>query len=82
MRKKGVLIAVVGGAVGMVFILFGCGGSHDKGGYVGDEDSEVPRVRLVKDGDDLLHFQWDEPLKEERFILVRATVRDRSGSMT
>lgn len=34
-------------------------------------DSYVPRIRLVKDGPNEFHFQWDEPLKEERIILVR-----------
>ena len=36
---------------------------------VGVGDSYVPRVRLVKDGPNEFHFQWDEPLKEERIIL-------------
>ena len=31
----------------------------------------APRVRLVKDDDETFHFQWAEPLKEERIILVR-----------
>ena len=33
--------------------------------------SDAPRVRLVKDDDATFHFQWAEPLKEERIILVR-----------
>ena len=35
-------------------------------------ESYVPRVRLVKDGAHDFHFQWDEPLKEERIILCRS----------
>lgn len=31
----------------------------------------IPRVRLIKDGDATFHFQWVEPLKEERIILIR-----------
>ena len=31
----------------------------------------TPRVRLVKDDDRTFHFQWAEPLIEERIILVR-----------
>ena len=37
-------------------------------------ESYVPRVRLVKDGARDFHFQWDEPLKEERIILCRIEV--------
>ena len=33
--------------------------------------SDAPRVRLVKDDNETFHFQWAEPLKEERIILVR-----------
>ena len=32
--------------------------------------SDVPRVRLVKDDGFTFHFQWAEPLKEQRIILV------------
>ena len=32
--------------------------------------SDVPRVRLVKDDGSTFHFQWAEPLKEQRIILV------------
>ena len=38
--------------------------------------SDAPRVRLVKDNDTTFHTQWDEPLKEERIILIR-----RSGEV-
>lgn len=31
----------------------------------------TPSVRLVLDNSQTFHFQWDEPLKEERIILVR-----------
>lgn len=37
-------------------------------------DSYVPRVRLVKDGPNEFHFQWDEQLKEERIILCNADI--------
>ncbi len=30
-----------------------------------------PRVRLVKDDDSTFHFQWEDPLKEARIILIR-----------
>ena len=40
-----------------MFVFFGCG--------------NAPRVRLVKDNDTTFHFQWAEPLKEERIIVVR-----------
>ena len=40
-----------------LFVFLGCEGA--------------PRVRLVKDNDTTFHFQWAEPLKEERIILVR-----------
>ena len=35
--------------------------------------SDAPCVRLVKDDDETFHFQWAEPLKEERIILVRCS---------
>ena len=37
--------------------------------FVGCDNA--PRVRLVRDNDETYHFQWDEPLKEERINLVR-----------
>ena len=33
--------------------------------------NNAPRVWLVRDNDETFHFQWDEPLNEERFVLVR-----------
>ena len=42
-----------------MFVFFGCG--------------NAPRVRLVKDNDTTFHFQWAEPLKEERIILIRGS---------
>ena len=48
--------------VAMVFIGFNCG-ALDGGG---------PEVYLVKDTEDTFHFQWNEPLLEDRIILVRA----------
>ena len=56
----------------LVFTVVGCG--DDNGGVAtttGDSESYEPEVRLVKDGPHEFHFQWDEPLKEERIILCR-----------
>lgn len=56
----------------LLCIFFGCGNSSG----VGDDsdDSYVPRIRLVKDGTNEFHFQWDGPLKEERIVLCRYDV--------
>lgn len=43
-------------SIGLLFVFFGC--------------DNAPRVRLVKDDDHTFHFQWAEPLKEERIILI------------
>ena len=32
---------------------------------------QPPRVRLVRDNQKTFHFQWNEPLNEERIVLVR-----------
>ena len=45
----------------LLLLLWSCGDSYVK-----------PRIRLVKDSPTTFHFQWDEPLEEERIILVRA----------
>ncbi len=52
----------------LMFGVLGCD-TDDVGDDVGVGDSYVPRVQLVKDGPNEFHFQWDEPLKEERIIL-------------
>lgn len=54
----------------LVFAIVGCG--DDNGGVAkssGVSESYEPEVRLVKDGPHDFHFQWDEPLNEERIIL-------------
>ena len=39
----------------------------------------TPEIRLVKDNADGFHLQWDEPLREERIVLVEiTTVYDHS----
>ena len=48
--------------VAMVFIGFSCGGL----------DGGDPEVFLVRDDEYTFHFQWDEPLVEDRIILVRS----------
>ena len=55
----------------LVFCFFSCGSPRDADDRVSNADSSAPRVRLVKDTESMFHFQWNEPLKEERIILVR-----------
>ena len=50
----------------VIVAILGCGGDDS----VVSADN-VPEVRLVDDGSNDFHFQWDEPLKEERIIPIR-----------
>ena len=52
-------------------LVLGCGSKRHCCDCVADKDSPTPEVRLVKDSPTTFHFQWKEPLKEERIILVR-----------
>ena len=52
-----------------VVVCLGCY-TENVDNYNGDS-SYVPSVRLVRDGDFEYHFQWDEPLKEDRIVLIR-----------
>ena len=54
---KAVIIHFFAASILLCVFFFGC--------------SDAPRVRLVKDDDETFHFQFAEPLKEERIILVR-----------
>jgi len=39
--------------------------------FARETELQTPRVRLVRNTPDSYHFQWAEPLTEERIILVR-----------
>ena len=60
-RQKTLFLSVC-----VLCVFVACGNSRTD---VSVGESYAPRVRLVKDAENLYHFQWDAPLKEERIIL-------------
>ena len=60
-------------ASSLIFVVanLGCGGGDSVVSPDSVPERYIPEVRLVDDGSNEFHFQWDEPLKEERIILVR-----------
>ena len=61
-------------------LVFSCGSARYGCDCVTDTNSPTPKVRLVKDSPTTFHFQWKEPLKEERIILIRMRRVNARGS--
>ena len=61
-------------------LVFSCGSARYGCDCVTDTDVSIPKVRLVKDSPTTFHFQWKEPLKEERIILIRMRRVNARGS--
>ena len=62
-------------------LVFSCGSERYGCDCVTDTDVSIPEVRLVKDSPTTFHFQWKEPLKEERIILVRIRKVNARGTV-
>lgn len=66
--------------ISLSLLALACGSERYCCDCVTESGLPTPEVRLVKDSPTTFHFQWKEPLTEERIILVRIRKVGAHGS--